>query len=379
MGQFNIVRKCFICGTFLQQDNPTEPGYISKDILMEEHRVLFCDSCFQQDTYNLVPANYNLTSDYKTMIKDALASDALIIYVIDLFSFECSFPDELTRMLEGANILVLANKRDLLPNNVDNEQLKEYVAHRLRVSRLKVKASDVIITSSQMNTTIEQIQNSIHDLRKRHDVYLIGNEGSGKTTLISALLKNYRNISDRPVKKFEYPGTSLIVMQIPLDKNSTLFDSTGIKVSNSLINHVEDNVKWDIMPKKMIIDRRFKVAKKSALLIGGLASFEFIETEPMIVHLYMSSTVDAKLEKNNKENLFFDYIKDTKILPVSQNFKSNLDFNTYELYVEETGERDIGIEGLGWISFVGNKQTIRVTVPKGVSIYTTRAKVKHVK
>ena len=37
---------------------------------------------------------------------------------------------------------------------------------------------------------------------------------------------------------------------------------------------------------------------------------------------------------------------------------------------------DIAILGLGWISFKGNNQTFRVSVPKGVYIYTSRAKVK---
>ena len=53
--------------------------------------------------------------------------------------------------------------------------------------------------------------------------------------------------------------------------------------------------------------------------------------------------------------------------------------NVRTLLVDETGERDIGIQGLGWISFTGNNQKIRIVVPKGVAIYTTRAKINNAK
>ena len=47
----------------------------------------------------------------------------------------------------------------------------------------------------------------------------------------------------------------------------------------------------------------------------------------------------------------------------------------YDVKIDQEGERDIGILGLGWISFKGNNQTFRVSVPKGVYIYTSRSKV----
>lgn len=54
-------------------------------------------------------------------------------------------------------------------------------------------------------------------------------------------------------------------------------------------------------------------------------------------------------------------------------------FDIYDIEVTEEGQRDIGILGLGWISFKGEGQTFRVTLPKGVFLYTSRAKVNYVK
>ena len=38
-------------------------------------------------------------------------------------------------------------------------------------------------------------------------------------------------------------------------------------------------------------------------------------------------------------------------------------------------EIDIGIVGLGWVSFAGNKQNIRVSAPKGIAVYVQPAKI----
>ena len=109
--------------------------------------VLFCNRCYQKQKYNFSDHEISCSSDYLSMLKDAAATDALIVFVVDLFSFETSFPMDLMRVIQGNRILVLANKRDLLPKNANDEVLKEYVAHRFRVAKLKVDKEDVVLTS----------------------------------------------------------------------------------------------------------------------------------------------------------------------------------------------------------------------------------------
>ena len=62
--------------------------------------------------------------------------------------------------------------------------------------------------------------------------------------------------------------------------------------------------------------------------------------------------------------------------PCCDEFRSFADFDVYDFEITEVGDRDIGILGLGWFHFIGNKQTYRVFVPKGVYVYTTRSKIK---
>lgn len=61
--------------------------------------------------------------------------------------------------------------------------------------------------------------------------------------------------------------------------------------------------------------------------------------------------------------------------PSSASLKSLVDFDVFDLAVDEKGSRDIGIQGLGWINFEGKNQKFRIYLPKGVSLYTSRAKI----
>ena len=64
------------------------------------------------------------------------------------------------------------------------------------------------------------------------------------------------------------------------------------------------------------------------------------------------------------------------VYPIDKNATALNAFDAFDIQVDEVGPRDIGIEGLGWITFKGDNQIFRVYVPKGVSVYTTRAKIK---
>jgi ribosome biogenesis GTPase A len=77
-----------------------------------------------------------VSPDFLTMLSDAKASDALIVYVVDLFSFECSFSSKVNEIIRSLPLVILANKRDLMPKEAKDEDLREYVAHRFRASGL---------------------------------------------------------------------------------------------------------------------------------------------------------------------------------------------------------------------------------------------------
>jgi len=376
MSNLNIIRKCYSCGATLQDVDPKKEGYISKEILDHDSRIMLCDKCYDKEIYDLEPNKVKLSDAFNVILADAHATDALIVLVLDLYSFEAAFSKELTDKLVGRNVLVVATKRDLLPSYVNDADLKEDVAHRLRREKIVVK--DIILTSSTTELHIKEIIEKINTLRKGHDAYLIGGDGSGKTLLINAILRNYKNTSNRQIKTMEYPGTTLRVLQIPLDKNTTLYDTEGIQIANSIFNHVEKEIYRQINPNREIKEESIKMWKDVSLFIGTIARFDFIDGKTTNVYCYFSRKIDLKrISTRRVEEIFEKQLRKKKYVPSSQRLNTLADFNTYEIKITEKEGRDIGIQGLGWISFMGDNQIIRVSVPKGVGVYSCRAKIPH--
>src|SRR5574344_1479412 len=249
MSKLSMARRCYSCGAVLQNESPEKDGYISDASLLDTplDRVLFCDKCYHESDYSHLQTEPTLDSDFLTMMRDAAASDALIVYVVDLISFESSFISVLSSIIKNNPILILANKRDLLPSEAKDEDLKEYVAHRFRVASLPIKVEQVILTSLASAFDCSSIAQRIDSERRRHDVYIIGAAGSGKSLFFTSFLRSFSNVSERAIVTSIYPGTTLRVMQVPLDNNSYLYDTPGTSISNSVLSRLEASISKDLM------------------------------------------------------------------------------------------------------------------------------------
>ncbi|HBS03039.1 MAG TPA: ribosome biogenesis GTPase YqeH [Firmicutes bacterium] len=377
MSEFNVVRRCYGCGVILQSEDPAKPGYIDPEIVgkAEVNAPLFCQACWKQTKYNSAPLEPSASQDFLSMLRDAKASDALIVFVVNLFSFECSLVPEVCRILEGLKLLVLANKRDLLPKKADDSSLRKYVSQRFRKARLSVSENDVCLISLRSDLNVDRVVSRMQKERQGHDVYVIGAAGAGKTIFVNAFLRSYANPSSRAIGISKYPRTELSVMTIPLDSSSSLFDTPGTSLENSMITHVDASDMKRILPQSEIKARSYSLSKGEKLILGDdLASIELLNGARTPVKLYCSNEVSVSKRLGTKiEDAFYRFADQIR---AKREKNPSADFDAFETKIEEKGERDIGIEGLGWICFRSAGQTFRIYVRKGVSLYSGNAKIK---
>jgi ribosome biogenesis GTPase A len=381
MSQTSVVRRCYNCGAILQSEKVGEEGYIAPDVLANSplDRILFCDHCYHENKFNLSPQEAEVSTDFLTMLADAKASDALIVYVVDLFSFECSFSKQVNDLIRSLPLVILANKRDLMPLEAKDEDLREYVAHRFRASGLPATKDDVLLLSLSSFSDTSIAAKHIDEKRRRHDVYIIGATGAGKTLFLSSFLHDYHNTSSRSIVTGEYPSTHLRVMQIPLDSSSMVYDTPGTGIGNSLLGAGDAALAHVLLPLGALEGRAFVLEKGCSLWIGGLARIDLLEGKgKTALTAYCAKDVMIKRIRPNKK-LEEDYKKSLEkelLSPALSRVKSLLDMDIFDFVVTETGKRDIGVAGLGWFSFLGMGQTFRLYVPKGIGVYGSRAKVK---
>ena len=378
MSTIQQARRCFSCGTKLQSEDKSAPGYISPDVFSAHPggSIFLCDACFRDSRYNIAPRTPDVSADWLEMIKDAKSSDALVIYVVDLFSFESAFPPELVTLLEGMRLMVMANKRDLIQKKVPDEEIKEYVAHRFRASKLSVTKDDVFLATLRSTGDVTEIAEEMEKRREGHDVILLGSSMAGKSAFRDAYLRHYSNSSTRPVMTVFYGETKIPIMQIPLDDSTNIYDAPGIPLSND-VRGICPGLVRKIVPTKALQPRKYGVAKQGGLSVEGLFFIGHTEGKKTNITCYFRDDLHIHFHHSRPAiKSFFRRIAEKRVKVIDPRFTNPNEFDAFDITVEEKGQRDIGIEGLGWVSFVGNGQTFTVVVPKGVSVYTSRCKIK---
>ena len=111
-------RHCKGCGILLQDENILLPGYttdLDNDV---------CQRCFRIKNYGEYQLVTNNNVEYLKVLEAVGKTNDLVIYVTDLINLEKDF-DTIRNIIPNRMILVL-NKKDVLPKSVKEEKLYEY-------------------------------------------------------------------------------------------------------------------------------------------------------------------------------------------------------------------------------------------------------------
>ena len=379
MGKIKRVLRCYHCGAILQCDNPNEKGYIIPESLNRATpiQIIYCDKCFEtMKAFNNSELDQNVDHEVLKILDDAYATDAYIIWVVDLFSFNGTLNKEIADKIKKLSVTVVGTKRDLFPKSVKDESLVAYLTERFQAYGVKPNTVRLLGTANKEDP--KELIASMNSIRKGHDVYMIGNNASGKTSIINKALKGFENKTNRQIKTIKYPGTNVDVLEIPLSRSSFFYELPGISQNTSATGKLEKDVVKQIVPKKDIKMTVRSLAVGDALMVGSLASFEIIKGKPATYRFFAAEGVETRKVSLKKLD---DAINENNIRrsvrPVSERLVSFLDYDMFEFAMENDKKwHDIAIEGLGWLSFVSVGQMIRVRMPKGVSIKESLAKIR---
>lgn len=381
MKTFESLKRCYHCGAVIQNENPNLDGYISpeNEKLLKDNDVVLCDSCYKKQRFNRVPAKLQASEDFLTMLKDANASDAMIVNVIDLTSFECSFDLAAAELIKSLKYVIIANKRDLMPEEYTDEVLKQYVHDVYAEYGLNVELDNIFLTSLLSSDDVSDIVECIEKNRQGHDVYIIGDTLSGKSYFLNAFLKNYKNKSNHSVGVSRYFGTNLDVLKIPLDSSSYIYDTPGNTLSNSFTRYKNDPILGKyFLCDKPFISKKLSINEGGSLFISTLARIDLLESDKKVIFsLHFTPKIQTKAitPKANMDALFLKYIQKKALKPAPAFISSLNDYDIFDLTISGIGHQEITISGLGWLSFNCKKPIkLRIYVPKGIGLYAGKAK-----
>jgi ribosome biogenesis GTPase YqeH len=367
------IQTCFGCGATLQNSDPSSTGYVPKMLGKDGQEQYLCQRCYRLQHYGETKEESLVVPNYKEIFSNAIKKKCLIIYVVDLFAFESSIIKDLSPFIVDNPVLVVANKRDILPKSIDDDKLRQFVYTRFKVEGIEIK--DVIVSSAYKNYNIEEIIAAMKALKNGKDIYIVGASSVGKSSLINALLKNIKNETRDLITTSPYPGTTVATITIPLDNKSKIYDTPGMICKDSVFNVFDKSVLKYSIPRNEIKPITYQLNDEQSIFIGGVSRFDFVKGKRSGFTIYASNNLELHRAKLSKaDQVFTKLISTGKIRPISPAIKGPQDLIRHEIDLPEK-KVDIVISGLCWISVKGSGQKIAILAPQGVSVSVREPKI----
>ncbi len=325
---------CRGCGALFQSNNPELEGFIKEE---NKEKSTLCERCFKIRNYGEYQKITKKNDDFFEILKQINETGDLVVLVIDIFNINKDIK-EICSYFKNNDVLVVLNKRDVLPLSVKINNLLAYV------DRLGINYIDKLIISTAKNYNFDLLMNKINTYKKSKNVYVVGFTNVGKSSMINKIIYNYSD-SILDVTTSILPSTTLSNVKVDVNENLTLIDTPGIIDDGSIMNYLEPEKLKKVLPRNEIRTITYQIRSKQSIFIEDLVRIDCEMSNNLT--LYFSNKLDITREFNNSDKLH------------------NLE--KHELIVFEN--QDIVISGLGFIKVTDNGRIIIYTVPN-VDVFT---------
>lgn len=359
----NEMPHCIGCGTQIQTENPKEPGFAPASALEKEE--IICKRCFRLKNYNeLQPVS--LTDDDFLRILNGLGTQkGLIVKIVDIFDFTGSWLPGLHRFVGNNPVLLIANKVDLLPKSINPKKVINWIRHEAK--EMGLKPVDVLLVSAHKGNGIEEAMEKIEEYRRGEDVYVVGCTNVGKSTFINRIIKQATGQGDVITTSY-FPGTTLDMIEIPLDDEKAIFDTPGIINHHQMAHHIDAKELKYIMPKKEIKPKTFQLNAEQTLFIGALARFDFIQGVRSNFTVHIANDLNIHRTKLENADELYENHKGELLAPPTKEFIEQLPpLVRHEFSIKEE-KTDIVFSGLGWITVQNANVVVAAYAPEGVEV-----------
>ena len=361
---------CIGCGVAIQTREKEEAGFTPASALEKglETGQVYCQRCFRLRHYNEISDVHISDDDFIKLLHEVGESDALVVNVIDIFDFNGSVIPGLSRFVSGNDVLLVGNKKDILPKSVKDSKVTQWLTERAH--EVGLRPIDVVLTSAQNKQAIKELIEKIENYRKGRNVYVVGVTNVGKSTLINAIIQEITGDKE-VITTSRFPGTTLDKIEIPLDDGSYLFDTPGIIHRHQTAHYLTaKNLKY-ISPKKEIKPKTYQLNPEQTLFLAGLGRFDFIAGERQGFTAFFENTLELHRTKLAGADAFYQkHVGKLLVPPSSKELDDFPKLVRHEFSIKE--KTDVVFSGLGWIR-VNEKAKVAAWAPKGVDVVLRKA------
>ncbi|KRD89335.1 ribosome biogenesis GTPase YqeH [Bacillus sp. Root147] len=356
--------QCVGCGVEIQTERPDELGYAPKSALEKE--AIICQRCFRLKHYNEVQDVSLTDDDFLKILNGIGQTDGLVVKVVDIFDFNGSWLPGLHRFVGNNKVLLVGNKADLLPKSIKKNKLIHWMKREAK--ELGLKSVDVFLMSAQKGQGIREIAEAIEHYREGKDVYIVGCTNVGKSTFINAIIKEVTGEKDI-ITTSQYPGTTLDMIDIPLDNGASLYDTPGIINHHQMAHYVDKRDLKLISPKKEIKPKVYQLNEGQTLYFGGLARLDYVQGGRKSLTCYVSNDLHIHRTKLEKADELYEKQAGELLQPPRPEQMDEFPELVAHEFTIKNEKTDIVFSGLGWVTVNESGSKVVAHAPKGVGVF----------
>ena len=312
------------------------------------------------------------SDDFLNVLHKVGETSALIVHIVDIFDFEGSFILGLKRFIGQNPVILVVNKMDLLPKDINYNRMINWVQRRTK--ELGLRVMDVVLVSAKTNIGLDRLIASLGKHGADRDIYIVGATNVGKSSLVNRLIRNYSDLAEE-ITISQYPGTTLDLISIPLEGGKNIIDTPGIVYKHRLTEIMPRSNLDALIPQKMLKPIVYQLDEEQTLFFGGFARFDFVHGEHQSFSCYLSNSIQVHRTKLERaDELFASHWGELLSPPNKEDLPKVPRWTRHSLRISRGDQADIVISGLGWIRVnrdIGAE--VDVYAPKGVKVIVRRA------
>ncbi|MFD1705479.1 ribosome biogenesis GTPase YqeH [Siminovitchia sediminis] len=354
---------CIGCGVSIQTERPGELGFTPPSALEKEE--VICQRCFRLKHYNEVQDVELSDQDFLDILHAIGSTDSLVVKIIDIFDFNGSWIPGIQRFAGRNQVLLIGNKVDLLPKSTNKNKLIQWMKAQSR--EMGLTPVDILLVSAEKGLGIQEALGQIETYRQGRDVYVVGCTNVGKSTFINQVIKTAAG-REEVITTSHVPGTTLDMIEIPLDDGKKLVDTPGIMNHHQMAHVVSKKALKTITPKKEIKPRVYQLNERQTLFFGGLARLDYIQGGRRSIICYLSNSLDIHRTKLEKADDLYEKHAGGMLQPPNKNELEDFPELVRHEFSIKSDQTDIVFSGLGWVTVKEKGANIAAYAPKGVSV-----------
>lgn len=351
-----IIKQCQACGSILQTQHKNVAGYVN----VIDHDI--CQRCFKLSNYSEISVQDLSYSEFVNQFEKILTSKSLIFYVVDIFDLNNSIISYFKRLKGDFELVILANKKDVLPKLVKEQKLSSYLVNYFNNEHIYF--DDLIVVSAKQKINIDEIVDRIYET-DYEQVFFVGMANVGKTSIVKECLKQLNIKNNLLITSL--PGTTLNQLAFEFE-NKQIIDTPGIMPENSFLYDIDFRKLKHLLPQKEIKPITFQMNQGNSVMIDDFVIFNYEQGDKSGFQFYFSNSLNLHRFKT----INTDRVIDNDLLKsFSLNKKAELEKITF--VIPDHHKYDLCVSGIGFVSVSGANKRFSFICPNNIKIEMRRA------